>query len=97
MTGIYTACKKRPIVPAKLQEIVDDIETQISKNKGDEVRSQSIGELVMKALHDIDEVAYMRFASVYRNFSQISEFLTEINGMGDTSIGLEKIKTGYKH
>jgi transcriptional repressor NrdR len=89
VTGLYTACKKRPVSREKIQEIAEDIESKISSLKTEEIHSQIIGELVMKALKQVDEVAYMRFASVCRNFSEVSEFLTEIHGMSRSQINQE--------
>lgn len=76
--GVYAACKKRPVTSAKIHEILDNIESTLTKIGKEAVPSRVIGELVMKALQQVDEVAYMRFASVYRNFTEVSEFLNEI-------------------
>jgi len=81
LTGIYTACKKRPISKGKIQEVVEQVESKISEIKGDTVSSRTIGEIVLNALYQIDQVAYMRYASVYRNFKEVSEFLTQIDEM----------------
>ena len=89
VTGLYTACKKRPVPPSKIQEITEDIENQISNLKSEEIHSKTIGEFVMKALQEVDEVAYMRFASVCRNFNKVSEFVTEINGLSGSKIQQE--------
>jgi transcriptional repressor NrdR len=78
LAGIYTACKKRPVSQETIQDMADTIETQFSKLNNEEITSKEIGELVMKALQAVDEIAYMRFASVCRNFKEVSEFLNEI-------------------
>lgn len=79
LRGIAISCAKRPIPTDKLDEIVDDITRQIESRGEREVSSHDIGELVMARLKDLDEVAYVRFASVYRNFKDKSEFLKELN------------------
>ncbi len=86
LAGIYTACKKRPVSQNKIQEIVDKVEAQIAQMYSDEVPSQRIGEFVMRSLQEVDEVAYMRFASVCRNFKEVSEFLNEIYELNGTSV-----------
>ncbi len=78
LNGIITACKKRPISLKKIESIVDDIETKIHNLSQSEVRSSEVGEQVMKELHEVDEVAYVRFASVYRQFKDKSEFMEEL-------------------
>ena len=89
VTGLYTACKKRPVPPSQIQEISEDIENKISNLKTEEIPSRTIGDFVMEALQQVDEVAYMRFASVCRNFNEVSEFLTEINGMQRSGVNQE--------
>lgn len=81
LAGLYSACKKRPISKAKIQELMEEIESAISKYKSDEIPSMFIGERVMKGLAALDEVAYMRFASVYQNFKEVSEFVTAVDGI----------------
>lgn len=81
LSGIQTACQKRPVPVAVMEEIVDRIE-KVLQEKGDkEIRSSTIGETVMQELHDLDEVAYVRFASVYRSFKDINEFMDELKEM----------------
>jgi len=79
MRGISRACEKRPIATDEMHKIVDQIETQLSNSLEREVTSQSIGELLMDKLKKLDQVAYVRFASVYRDFSDIDTFLDEIH------------------
>lgn len=79
MRGITRACEKRPVSADEVHKIVDEIETQLSNALEREVTSQSIGELLMNKLKQIDQVAYVRFASVYRDFSDIETFLHEIH------------------
>jgi transcriptional repressor NrdR len=77
--GITISCAKRPIPTDKLDEIVDDISHQIESRGEREISSHDIGEMVMARLKVLDEVAYVRFASVYRKFKDKSEFLEELN------------------
>lgn len=79
--GIITACKKRPISMKKIDSIVDKIENEIQNLSQTEVKSSVIGELVMNELEELDEVAYVRFASVYRQFKGKDEFLKELKDM----------------
>jgi len=81
LAGLLRACEKRPIGMEKLEEIVDDIERQLQREHEKEVKSSEIGELIMAKLHSLDEVAYVRFASVYRQFKDINEFMKEIKDL----------------
>lgn len=76
--GISAACKKRPVSIKKVESIVDKIEATLEKTGRIEVPSSEIGTLVMTELYALDEVAYVRFASVYRKFKDISEFISEV-------------------
>ena len=76
--GVTKACEKRPISTEKLEKLVDEIEMELQKKYEKEVKSKDMGELVMSKLHDLDEVAYVRFASVYRQFKDISHFMKEL-------------------
>ena len=78
-TGIIKACEKRPISLSQIDEIVDNIEKQISGSLDREISSKQIGELVMQELKKLDEVAYVRFASVYKKFKDVSTFLDFIS------------------
>lgn len=79
MTGLLRACEKRPVSIQTLDRIIDEIETIIQNTLDREVSSEKIGELVMEKLKATDEVAYVRFASVYRQFKDISTFMDELN------------------
>ena len=79
--GIIKACEKRPVPMAVIDEIVADISKQIYNSMDSEVTSKEIGELVMERLKKADEVAYVRYASVYRSFKDISSFLAELQEM----------------
>ncbi len=79
MKGLSHACEKRPVSTERLEKLVDYIENNLQNTLDREVTSTKIGELAMEQLKDIDEVAYVRFASVYRQFKDINTFLDELN------------------
>ncbi len=79
MTGLLRACEKRPVSFDTLDNMIDEIEVTIQNSLDREVSSERIGELVMDKLKRIDEVAYVRFASVYRQFKDINTFMNELN------------------
>jgi transcriptional repressor NrdR len=76
--GIENACYKRPVPIETIDQIVDDIYNHIQQSYDKEITSKEIGRLVMDALRELDQVAYVRFASVYRKFKDIDEFIEEI-------------------
>jgi len=82
--GIIKACEKRPVPAQKIDKLVDDIQKKIYNSLAQEITSKEIGEMVMAGLKEIDEVAYVRFASVYRSFTDISSFLEELEQMVKT-------------
>lgn len=79
LTGMLRACEKRPVSVETLDNAIADIEVIIQNSLDREVNSEKIGELVMEKLKMIDEVAYVRFASVYRQFKDINTFMEELN------------------
>ena len=79
LNGMLRACEKRPVPLPQLEAAVDDIEQILQNSLEREVRSEQIGELVMERLKPMDEVAYVRFASVYRQFKDINSFMAELN------------------
>lgn len=79
LNGMIRACEKRPVPFETLEKIVDEIEQILQNEMNREVPSGQIGEMVMDRLKDVDEVAYVRFASVYRQFKDISTFMSELN------------------
>ncbi len=79
-SGVIKACEKRPVAAADIDKLVASVEKQISNSLVQEIPSAQIGELVMKELKELDQVAYIRFASVYRQFRDVSTFLDFING-----------------
>ena len=81
LNGLLKACEKRPVPLRRLEEIVDDIEQQLQNSLEREVESRRIGELAMDKLRSVDEIAYIRFASVYRRFQDISSFMDELNAL----------------
>ncbi|MGE5196961.1 MAG: transcriptional regulator NrdR [Deltaproteobacteria bacterium] len=89
LSGIMRACEKRPVSIEKMEEIVTQVERAIQKKSDREVSSSRIGELLMEKLKSIDDVAYVRFASVYRQFKDVGQFMVELKDM----LGKEKGKT----
>ncbi|MFH1775971.1 MAG: transcriptional regulator NrdR [Candidatus Omnitrophota bacterium] len=78
LNGLIKACEKRPISMDVLEKTVDEIEQNLQINFEREVKTKEIGELVMEKLHNLDAVAYVRFASVYREFRDLNQFLSEL-------------------
>ncbi|MEK6775409.1 MAG: transcriptional regulator NrdR [bacterium] len=78
MDGVVRACEKRSVSMDTIESIVDRIERKFQDRMEKEIRSQEIGEEVMKALHETDDVAYVRFASVYRSFKDLNDFMNEL-------------------
>ena len=81
MNGIMKACEKRPVPLSEIEKVVDDIERGLNNMMEKEVKSTFIGELIMDNLKELDEVAYVRFASVYRQFTDINTFVAEIENL----------------
>lgn len=81
--GIIRACEKRNITSAQIEEVVNRIEKKIRNDLESEVSSEKIGSLVMDELKDLDQVAYVRFASVYREFKDIGSFMSELEALMD--------------
>lgn len=79
LNGMIRACEKRPVSFETMEKMVDEIEQILQNEMNREVPSAQIGEMVMDRLKDVDEVAYVRFASVYRQFKDISTFMNELN------------------
>ena len=79
INGMLKACEKRPVSINDIERAVDDIEVKLQNSLDREVTSDAIGELVMQKLKGLDEVAYVRFASVYRQFKDLSTFMEELN------------------
>lgn len=81
LRGVRLACNKRPIAIERIERFIDELERQLIEGEAKEVESREIGERVMKLLRELDEVAYVRFASVYRSFRDIDEFRSELDKM----------------
>ena len=79
INGLLKACEKRPITIAALQGIADEIELELLNSLEREIKTSEVGEMVMKRLKTLDEIAYVRFASVYRQFKDINTFMQELN------------------
>lgn len=78
LSGILKACEKRPVPIEEIEKAVEKVEKELHKNFDREVKAAAVGELVMSHLHELDEVAYVRFASVYRQFKDINQFMKEL-------------------
>jgi transcriptional repressor NrdR len=78
LDGLRKACQKRDISTQQLEEITDRIERRLMERGGKEVLSSEVGEQIMQELHDLDQVAYVRFASVYRSFKDLNDFMEEV-------------------
>lgn len=78
LAGVIKACEKRPVSMDKIETMIDEIERYLQENYEKEVKSREIGECVMEKLRDFDEIAYVRFASVYREFKDLSQFMKEL-------------------
>ncbi|MCR1951464.1 MULTISPECIES: transcriptional regulator NrdR [unclassified Clostridium] len=81
INGLIIACQKRPISRKQIEELAEDVEKAISNKMITEVNSKIIGEMVMERLKNLDEISYVRFASVYRQFKDINTFLEEIKNL----------------
>ena len=81
LSGLTKACEKRPISTQQLEELIDKIEYALQSKFDKEVEASYIGELLMEFLYELDEVAYVRFASVYRQFKDINQFMKELKGL----------------
>lgn len=80
-SGILKACEKRPVSLEQVESLIDDVERALFNSSDNEVSTETIGAAVMDRLKDIDQVAYVRFASVYRQFKDLSEFMDELKGL----------------
>ncbi len=79
INGMVRACEKRPVALSKLEKIADEIEQELQSNLEREIKTVDVGEMVMNRLKNVDEVAYVRFASVYRSFKDINTFMDELS------------------
>ena len=79
LRGMIRACEKRPVPLAELERIADEIEQELQNSMEREIRTEDVGEKVMDRLRKVDQVAYVRFASVYRQFKDLDTFMAELN------------------
>ena len=84
IAGLHRACEKRPVPAKAIEEVVNEVERMIQDRPDREVEAQAIGALVMDRLRELDKVAYVRFASVYRQFEDVQEFMAELRGLLET-------------
>ena len=89
--GLSRACEKTGLAPERLETLVDELELTLQQRNGREVSSQDIGELVLEQLKGVSEVAYIRFASVYRQFSGVSDFVATLEGINASKTRLEAL------
>ena len=81
MNGLLKASEKRPISMGKLAEIIDDVEARLAESPDREISTTEVGEMLMSGLSGLDKIAYVRFASVYRDFQDVEAFLHELNDL----------------
>ncbi|MBM2838771.1 MAG: ATP-cone domain protein [Deltaproteobacteria bacterium] len=93
LAGLKRACEKRPVSVEDLERIVDKVEQTLQECGDREIPTSKIGETVMKELHELDEVAYVRFASVYRQFKDINQFMDELKDiLGEKKVLRKAVK-----
>jgi len=91
LRGLQIACRKRPVNSAQLEALLTDVECHFAEAASREIESSSIGKHVLSLLKDVDEVAYVRFASVYREFTDVRQFITELEHLhGETHASTSK-------
>ncbi|HEY6341974.1 MAG TPA: transcriptional regulator NrdR [Bryobacteraceae bacterium] len=81
LEGLLKACQKRPVPVAKLAALVDEVESRLAENPDREISTREVGELLMERLRVLDKIAYVRFASVYRDFQDVEAFLVELKDL----------------
>jgi transcriptional repressor NrdR len=81
MAGLLKACEKRPVAAKALEQVVDQVEQMVQESPDREVPADQIGELLMTRLKDLDKVAFVRFASVYRDFQDVNQFMATLKGL----------------
>jgi len=81
MAGLLKACEKRPVAVKALEQVVDQVEAMVQENPDREVPAEQIGEVLMDRLKDLDKVAFVRFASVYRDFKDVDQFMATLKGL----------------
>ncbi|CAN5842952.1 transcriptional regulator NrdR [soil metagenome] len=99
LAGLLRACEKRPISSSQLESIVDSVEKNVQDSTDRELPTSEMGKIIMRRLKELDKVAYVRFASVYLEFEDVSEFMTELKNLvraRDKSIRSKKLKAKNK-
>jgi transcriptional repressor NrdR len=81
MRGLLMACAKRPVTPEQINELIDGIENDLRNNSKTEIKSKELGEMALARLAELDDVAYVRFASVYKDFQNVEEFARALEGI----------------
>jgi transcriptional repressor NrdR len=81
LSGLLKACEKRPVSMARLAEVVDSVEARLAENPDREISTTEIGEMIIERLSALDKIAYVRFASVYRDFQDVEAFLNELKNL----------------
>ena len=81
MRGLLMACAKRPVTPEQINELIDSIENDLRNNSKTEIKSKELGEMALARLAELDDVAYVRFASVYKDFQNVEEFARALEGI----------------
>ena len=85
LQGLLTACQKRPVPVKTLEEIAERVEAMVQESPDREVSTDQVGQFLMDSLRDLDKVAFVRFASVYRDFKDVDQFMSELKGLLETS------------
>jgi transcriptional repressor NrdR len=85
MAGLLKACEKRPVPTKALEAVADKIESMVQETPEREMPTQQVGEFLMQSLRDVDKVAFVRFASVYRDFKDVDQFMATLKGLLETS------------
>ena len=96
MSGLMRACEKRPISTAQLESIVHEVEKEVQDSLDREVSTNEIGKIIMRRLKSLDKVAYVRFASVYLEFEDVSAFMTELKALVDSRSRTSPVQKGRK-
>ena len=94
LSGLLHACEKRPVAISKLEQIVNDAESYVIDSAERERKTSEIGELIMNRLRKLDKVAYVRFASVYLDFKDVKEFMSELKDLVQTKEAVPPAKSG---
>ena len=95
LEGLLRACEKRPVPMAKLAEVVDAVESALAENPDREVSTAAIGEMVLERLKKLDKIAYVRFASVYRDFQDAESFLVELKDLFAEGNSEARLRSAY--